>query len=359
MALALLTVRTVLLLAVWLLLWACIVFIYPLGQFLLFVLPFIVFVVFLVPVAGLVIIHRRFLELPTLRMLSWVATALVCVAFLGQVMLIVQIFVVPEIASSAPWLFRAISQSSAFWLALLLGVVAGLRWPERSPVPVLAPEANRKLIIAVNVAAITLTAGLGGFLIDLGDSWPYWLPWSDNWQSAVLVFRNLWGFGALVSNILVVSLLMVFFTQRPGFTPQLLRVIIGGLSGTIALMVLRTVVGEVEIVFQFLVLSDRLSITTMVQLINIFPIGGAVVGWLGVTLGVWAGLRWPERLLLTAPTSGGTQRVRVAKNVVAIAVCSLLALILYWASRLGWLFFLGAGYGPSGARDRVSILTST
>ena len=168
MALWLLTVRTVLLLAVWLLLSACIVFILPLGQFVLFVYSFIVLVVFLVPVAGLVIIHRQFLELQTLRTLSWVSIALVCVALLAHVMLIVQIFVVPEIASNAPWLVRAISLSNAFWLALFLGFIAGLRWPDRSLVPVLAPEANWKLRIAVNVAAITLTAGFGRFLARTG-----------------------------------------------------------------------------------------------------------------------------------------------------------------------------------------------
>ena len=224
-----LTVRTVLLLAVWLLLSACIAFILPLGPFVLFVYSLIVLGVFLVPVAGLVIIHRQFLELQTLRTLSWVSIALVCVALLAHVMLIVRIFVVPEIASDTPWLFQAISLSNGFWLALFLGFIAGLRWPDRSLVPVLAPEASRELRIAVNVVVITLTAGLGVFLIGLGDSWPYWLPLPDNWQSPVLVFRRLWGFGSLVSNILVVSLLIASLAEWPGFTPQLRRVVIGGL----------------------------------------------------------------------------------------------------------------------------------
>ncbi len=340
MALSYLTVRTVLLLAVWLMFSACIVFILPLGQFVLFVYSFIVLVVFLVPVAGLVIIHRQFLELQTLRTLSWVTIALICVALLAHVMLIVQIFVVPEIASNAPWLFRAISLSNAFWLALFLGVVAGLRWPDRLLVPVLAPEANWKLRIAVNVAAITLTAGLGGFLLGLGDSWPYWLPWPDNWQSPVLAFRRLWGFGALVSNILVISLLMASLAEWPGFTPQLRRVMIGGLCEVIALIVLRTTAGKVEVVFQLPVLRDHLSIVPMGQLLSILAISELIVGWLAVTLGVWAGLRWPERLLLPANISGGTQRVRLAKNMIAVAVYLALAFVVYWSISFGIPFLV-------------------
>ena len=212
MVVSLLTAKTVLLLAVWLLLSACTVFIYPLGQFVLFVFSFIVF---LFPLAGLLLIHRHLLELQTLRTLAWVTIALVCIAFLGQVFFIVQIFV---IASGAPWSFRAISLSNAFWLALFLGVVAGLRWPDRLLVPVLAPEASRKLRIAVNVVAIDLTAGLGGFLIGLGENWTYWLPWLYDWQSPVLVFGMIWRFGYFVSNMIVVSLLMVFFTEWPGIT---------------------------------------------------------------------------------------------------------------------------------------------
>ena len=341
MALSLLTVRTVPLLAVWLLLSACIGFILPLGQFVLFVYSFIILVVFLVPVAGLVIIHRQVLELQTLRTLSWVSIALVCVALLAHVMLIVQIFVVPEIASNAPWLFRAISLSNAFWLALFLGVVAGFRWPDRLLVPVLTPESSRKLRIAVNVAAITLTAGLGGFLLGLGDSWPYWLPWPDNWQSPVLAFRRLWGFGALVSNILVVSLLMASLAEWHGFTPQLRRVVIGGLSGVIVMIVLRQVLdGSLEVALDWLVRNDHTSYRPIGVLSLVLFSSTMVVSWLGITLGVWAGLRWPERLLLPANISGGTQRVRLAKNLMAITVYVVLALLVHLTISLGMVFLV-------------------
>ena len=56
---------------------------------------------------------------------------------------------------------------------------------------------------------------------------------------------------------------------------------------------------------------------------------------LAVTLGIWAGLRWPERLLLPPSISGGTQRVRLAKNLTAVASYLVLAFLVYWAVSFG------------------------
>ena len=168
-------------------------------------------------------------------------------------------------------------------------------------------------------------------MIGLAESWTYWLPWLYDWQSPVLVFRMIRIFGPLVPNILVVSLRMVFFTEMPGFTPQLRRVMIGGLCGVAALIILRTVVVEMNIVFQLFALNDHLSLGTFAQLISILSSSTVTVGWLAVTLGVWAGLRWTERLLLPANISGGTQRVRLAKNLTAVASYLVLAFLVYWA----------------------------
>ncbi len=91
---------------------------------------------------------------------------------------------------------------------------------------------------------------------------------------------------------------------------------------------------------QLPVLRDHLSIVPMGQLLSILAISELIVGWLAVTLGVWAGLRWPERLLLPANISGGTQRVRLAKNVTAVAVYVVLALLVHLTISLGMVFLV-------------------
>ena len=133
---------------------------------------------------------------------------------------------------------------------------------------------------------------------------------------------------------------MASLAEWPGFTPQLRRVVIGGLCGVIALIVLRTTAGKVEVVFQLPVLRDHLSIVPMGQLLSIFFISTVIVGWLAVTLGIWAGLRWPERLLLPANISGGTQSVRLAKNMIAVAVYLALAFVVYWSISFGIPFLV-------------------
>ncbi len=314
MVVSLLTAKTVLLLTVWLLLSA---FVPPFGA-----------VLAVLPLAGLLLIHRHFLELDTLRVLTWLIVAAISVLVFLIVMSLIQRYVIIGIYDSAPWLASALSSPSTFWPELFLGAAAGLRWPDRLLVPMLAPQAHRKLGIASNIMAIALMAYLCGVLIELGESWTYWMPWPDDS-----------GVGSLVSGLLVVSLLMASLAEWPGFTPQLRRVVIGGLSGVIAMIVLRQPLdGSPEVVLHWLYRNGHISATIIGLLSLVFFSSTMVVSWLGITLGVWAGLRWPERLLLPASISGGTQRVRLAKNMLAIAVCSVLALLIHLTISFGMLF---------------------
>ena len=318
MTLSLLTTKTVLLLTVCLLLSA---FVSPFGAGLA-----------VLPLAGLLIIHGHFLDLETLRVLTWVIIAVVSVSVF---LITIWTFI------SAPWLTSALSSPNTFWPELLLGAAAGLRWPDRLLVPVLAPRVHRKLRIASNIVAIVLMACLFGFLIGLGGTWIYWLPWLDDWYLPRSVFRVIWGFGSFVSHLLIVSLLMASLAEWPGFTPQLRRVVIGGLSGVIVMIVLWQVLdGSLEAALHWLVRNDRTSYGAIGVLSLVFFSSTMVVSWLGITLGVWAGLRWPERLLLPANISGGTQRVRLAKNVTAVAVYVVLALLVHLTISLGMVFLV-------------------
>ena len=137
----------------------------------------------------------------------------------------------------------------------------------------------------------------------------------------------------MVSDILVLSVLMAFLANWPGFAPQLRRVILGGLAGTIAAIALQAVLfGAVEFGFNQLQFSIDILDTSPQEFSTFmsFSISAAILGWLGLTLGVWAGIRWPERLLLPSLLSVGTQRIRLAKNLITIAVYLVLAIVLYW-----------------------------
>ena len=77
---------------------------------------------------------------------------------------------------------------------------------------------------------------------------------------------------------------------------------------------------------------------TIIPLSNGISMSGALLGWLGLTLGLWAALRWPNRLLLPASMSGGTQRIRLTKNLLAIATYLSLALAVFWSISLAMIF---------------------
>ena len=324
---SLLTVKTVLLFAV------CVL----LAPLLTFGFPLMPSIVFILPLAVLVFFHRGFWEPQTLRMLSWAICAVACFSVVSQVVFALQISAVPRIFTSAPWLLTALWSTSGDWLALFLGAVAGLRWPDKLLVPVLGTQAHRNLRVAANILAVSLLAYFGGFLIGLGENWFYWLPWSP-WDFSALLFLLMRRLGSLVSDLFVVSLLVVFFTEwpivKPNFTPQLHRVILGGLAGVVAMMALHALFGGLADVAALLVTrSDRLDYGVIGLLSS-----NLMVGWLGITLGVWAGLRWPDRLLLPTRLSGGTQRTRFTKNIIAIAVYLVLALLAYWILAVGILF---------------------
>ena len=114
-------------------------------------------------------------------MLTWLIVAAISVLVFLLVMSLVQRYVVIGIYDRAPWVASALSSPSAFWPELFLGTAAGLRWPDRLLVPVLAPRVHRKLRIASNIVAIVLIAYLLGFLIEVGGTWIYWLPWPGDW----------------------------------------------------------------------------------------------------------------------------------------------------------------------------------
>ena len=273
----------------------------------------------ILPLVVLLLIHRQFLELQTLRTLAWVTIALVCVYLLDQVSWFIWPLVVAEQPTSVQGrLYIAVFSPYVFWPALFLGVLAGLRWPDKLLVPIAAPHRRQELRIMANIGTIVVMAYLGGVLMHLTESSMSLLPWPLY-------------LGVLISfffHLLIFSLLMTLSVKWNGFTGQVRAVILCGLSA----LGVKILLNELTIASMgWLVLfgyPDR-ALAEQLSRLNSSLI---TVGWIGVTLAIWAGMRWPERLLLPSRLSGGTQRVRLFKNVAAITACSLLALLVYDSS---------------------------
>ena len=325
------TLKTISLLAAWVLLLPFAVYLY-----------LAVAIFWLLPLAGLVLIHRNSWEPQTLRMLSSAITAFVCYTLFAVVLSIAYWEVGQDIIDLPPWLTRAVWSSGGSWIALFLGLAAGLRWPNRLLVPVLPWQSRPKFRIHANIPVIMLLALVGGFLVGLWDAWLYllrWFGWGfDGGLSLVMGHLGLLGADLVVVGSSVV-ILVEWSVIRPTVTPQVRRTILIGLAGLLVMILTRQLLsGLATAVLTWGIAPDPLSFASIARLLTATSMSGALLGWLGLTLGLWAALRWPNRLLLPASMSGGTQRIRLTKNLLAIATYLLLALAVFWSISFAMIF---------------------
>ena len=323
MTVSTLTVKTVLLLTTWVLLSALLAGIFPIPLFHLSILT-------------LIFVHRHFLEPQTVRVLAWVVTTMVCVWFLVAC---IGWLTTIDIFESAPRLTWVLRSPNTYWVELFLGTLAGLMWPNLFLSSSSVPQTPRKLNIIKNIVPIVLFAYLGGLLITLSLIWPFWLGVLE-WSPAFDIMRD---FGSVASGLLALSLIAATIVEWPGFAEQTRRVVLGGLSGIVVTTILQLPFDELrEVAIRSVERSayspnDAVTVGTM---LSIWIASARVVGGLGLTLGVWAGLRWPERLLLPSRISKGTQRVRIAKHAAAMTVYLMMAFLVHATIALAMAFLV-------------------
>ena len=173
MALSLLTVKTVLLFAVWLPIAAYIGFglsnlgwVYvPASSLFVPVSPLFspTSALYGLPLAGLLFIHRKSIGRETLRTLSWMTVAVICSALFSY-WLWASLWLQP-VSSGALRVAAALWPSNAFWLVLCLGAVASLRWHGRPLPDTLTKLVPPNLLIPFYIAVLVPAAYAGGFLI--------------------------------------------------------------------------------------------------------------------------------------------------------------------------------------------------
>ncbi len=323
MVISLLTFKTVLLLSVWVLISA-------------FFAGFLSIPLLLLCALTLMFVHRHFLELQTVRVMAWIIAAFVCVSFFSAG---VRMLTTIDIFESTPWLGASLRSPSTYWFELFLGTVAGLKWPKALFPSFQLLQTRREFSIAANIVVIAPFAFISGFLLTLNGIWPLWIPLALEWFPVLSV---VWYFGSVASALLVVVLLAAISVEWPGFTAQTRRVVLGGLSAIAVTTILQVPLRELaDVVVQLAQQSVYFSQprVTAGTVILIWVSSAKVVSGLGLILGIWAGLRWPYRLLLPARLSEGTPRVRFAKNVAAVVVYLILALLAHVTISL-WMTFL-------------------
>ena len=60
------------------------------------------------------------------------------------------------------------------------------------------------------------------------------------------------------------------------------------------------------------------------------PQSVVVLSWMGLTIGVWAGLGWPGGLMVPRWLSGDARTSGDAKNLAALAIYSVCAMVVFW-----------------------------
>ena len=182
------------------------------------------------------------------------------------------------------------------------------------------------LRITTNIVVIVTIATLGGHMTTPGYAWTFGILWPYAQDHA-----GIWLLGSAISDLLVVSLAMILLAEWHSSTLQLRRVILGGLSGIIVMVVLGALLaGWMQV--EFAIIGE--GATTELGFIDWMPrlvdSSTQVFLWLGLTMGVWAGLRWPERLWLPVNFRANAQSIGFERSLTALVPYCVLGLIIYF-----------------------------
>ena len=285
-----------------------------------------------VPLGVLARASRQSAEPQLLWILVWMIVGATVAFVVAAVSHVVVQWVVLDAAPSleaSRWGSRSTSSSSLLPMGLAVGAVTGLRWPDRLLIPRYGLEtSSRTLRILANIAAIVLTVYLVSYVIGVGFTWSAvkWLSW--RWFSLIV-----WGVLPFwVVNLAMATIILTVTANLPMTVPSARRVITWGTAGMIVWFVAAVLLqlGLFQLALSSIEDGSEFAGLGLIPYIDIFGQSLVVFLCMGLTIGAWTGLTWPERLCLPRWLSGDPHAYRVAKNLAGLALYSVCAFIVFW-----------------------------
>ena len=285
----------------------------------------------LVPVAlfgTLLAVQRRSVEPQTLRVLLWGigghAVAL-AVSAISTIVDRYRDYGLDAITDTSLYGLTWLPNFSFLSMGFLIGVLAGLRWPDKSLLSGLHFRTFDKLRILTNVLVIALIAVLWDYLFGLAASYSY-------------ATSRFWIFFTIYNIFVLVCYpgLLILVAMSPAATSQARQVLLWGTAGIFIWQLTAVVPLYVALwATGAFIPEDSEFWNTDGELVWIrLNHSISMLQFMGFTLGVWAGLRWPDRLALPQGLSWIPPRFGAIRNFTALTLYSICAGLVFWVAAL-------------------------
>lgn len=209
-------------------------------------------------------------------------------------------------------------------MGFLIGVLAGMRWPDKSLLPGLHFKTSDKLRVLTNVLVIALIAFLWDYLFGLAVS--YSSPTSRFW---IFVSFSIFG-------LVFYPALLTLVARLPAATSQARRVLLWGTAGIFIWQLTAVVLFYGPLWATGAVISEDSEFWETDTALVWTRLGYSIsmLQFMGFTLGVCAGLLWPDRLALPRGLSWMSPRSGSMRNFTALIFYSICTSLLFWVAAL-------------------------
>ena len=284
----------------------------------------------LVPVAlfgTLLAVQRRSVEPQTLRVLLWGigghAVAL-AVSAISTIVDRYRDYGLDAFTDTSLYGLSWLPNFSFLSVGFLIGVLAGMRWPDKSLLPGLHFKTLDKLRMLTNVLVIALITFLWDYLFGLAAS-------HSSSTSRFWIFISFSIFG-----LVFYPGLLILVAMSPAATSQARQVLLWGTAGIFIWQLTAVVPLYVALwATGAFIPEDSEFWNTDGELVWIrLNHSISMLQFMGFTLGVWAGLRWPDRLALPQGLSWIPPRFAAIRNFTALTFYSICAGLVFWVAAL-------------------------
>ena len=284
----------------------------------------------LVPVAlfGILVrIHRRSVDPQTIRALLWGIGGHAVALLVSAISTIVDLYRdygLDAFTDTPLYGFSWLPNFSFLFMGFLIGVLAGLRWPDKSLLPGLHFKTLDKLRMLTNVLVVALITFLWDYLFGLAVSHS-----SSTSRFWIFISFSIFGFVGYPALLILAAML-------PAATSQARRVLLWGTAGIFIWQLTAVALFYGRIWATGAVIAEDSEFWETDAELVLFKLGHTVsmLRFMGFTLGVWAGLRWPDRLALPRGLSRIPPKSGAMRNFTALIFYSICTSLLFWVAAL-------------------------